>query len=218
MVHRLAPLAACAALLFVCACGGSSRDDAGDVTFDALPLGAFDGYIENTLVPMVVPNDPVNGISVGDVYILWVGEFEVRGFVSFDISALPPPPANVRAATLAIRQFQLRGTPYPTLGSVVIDHVNMGAAFDAADFSSAALDPAFATVTSSGALGYYSVDVRSQIGADQIAGRTRSGFRLRFTNPLGLNTNGVSDAADFNSTEDPEGSGNLPKLSIRYTP
>ena len=208
-------LALSAALLASLSCGGGggSRDTSGDVTLNAPPVGGFDGFIANTLpVPSVFENT-VPGIVVGDLF-----DIESRGFLTFDIGLLPPPPAVVRGAVLEIEQWQVTGAPYPQLGSIWIDHVNLGITFDFLDYDLAPLDAAFATVTSNDALTTYSVDVRSQIGADQVAGRTRSSFRLRFNFPGGHLVNGNTDSADFNDAENHGGSGLVPKLTIVYSP
>ena len=104
------------------------------------------------------------------------------------------------------------------LGAIVIDHVNLGGTFDTLDYDATALDSSFATVTSNDALLTYSIDVRAQIGADQIANRPRSSFRLRFTFPGGHPVNGNTDSGDFNDAEDHAADGVVPTLTIVYTP
>jgi hypothetical protein len=208
-------LAVSAALLASLSCGGGggTRDTSLDVSMNAPPVGGFDGYIVNTF-PLPTPAPGLlPGILVGDLI-----DVESRGFVTFDISLLPPSPAVVRAATLEVEQWQVTGNPYPSLGSVAVDHVNLGPTFDTLDYDAAALDPGFATLTSNGALTTYAIDVRSQVGADQVAGRTRSSFRLRFNFPGGHPVNGNTDSGDFNDAENRGGSGLVPKLTIVYTP
>ena len=209
-------LAVSAALLASLSCGGGggSRDTSLDVSLNAPPVGGFDGFSwGNAAVNFPLPNS-LPGVAVGDF-----GDVEARGFLSFDISLLPPPPAVVRAATLEVEQWQITSNPYPSYGAVVIDHINMGSTYDFLDFDSAALDGAFATVSNSPGLRVIGLDVRSQIGADQVAGRTRSSFRLKFTLPTGVNSNGSNDSADFNDAENHAGAGGIvPKLTIVYSP
>jgi len=183
---------------------------------NALPVANMDGYAWGTAGSNFQVSAGNPGIAVGDLASLT--DYEARGFLTFDISALPPPPAVVRSAVLTIEQWQVAGNPYPTYGSVVIDHLNMGGSFDILDFGAAALDPGFATVSSNPTLGTINIDVRAQVGADQVAGRTRSSFRLRFTFPVPIVANAVHDSANFNDTEDFATSGNVPKLTIVYTP
>lgn len=193
--------------------GGGERDTSGDVTLDAPPVGAFDGYIVATTPFATVMANVLPGIMVGDLI-----DLEARGFLSFNIGALPPPPAVVRAAILEIEQWQVTGTPFPQHGQVWIDHVDLGPTFDTLDFDTAPLDSGFAQVSNSMDRRTYTIDVRSQIGADQIAGRTRSSFRLRFNFLSALTPNGVHDTADFNDAEDHAGDTLVPKLTIVYSP
>lgn len=74
-----------------------------------------------------------------------VGEFNAtvrsRGFVSFDLSAIPANTYCVSAASLVLEQTGVNGTPYGArnLGNVVSEVVDMGIAVAAADYSSAAI-------------------------------------------------------------------------------
>lgn len=217
MCRSFLGVAILAALLAAASCGGGGgeRDTSLDVSMNAPPVGARDGYSwGNAGLNFPIPNG-IPGIAVGDLL-----DHEARGFLTFNIVALPPPPAVVRAAVLEFEQWQVTSNPYPGYGEVVIDHVNMGGAWDLLDFDAVALDSGFDTVSSSPGRQTISIDVRAQIGADQVAGRTESSFRLRFTDfPSGPNSNGSNDSADFNDAENHAGPGGfLPRLRIVYTP
>jgi len=207
--------AAGAAVLFLapsCGGGGDSRDDDTDVVLVAPAVGARDGYIVDSSPTRGVYPNSVPGIQVGDD----ATDVGARGFLTFYIGALPPPPAVVRAATLRIEQWQVIGAPYDTLGALVIDHIEKNGGLTSSDYDVAALEDTFATVSTDPATGGRTVDVRAQIGADQVAGRDYSTFRLRFAIPT--DTDGATDSANFEDVEDHGATGKPPKLTIVYTP
>jgi len=204
------PALGLAATLLLLACGGGGGGGGPDITIDAPPVAALDGSVSVTgVVNTTGVLVPPGGIAVGDDVV----DVAIRGFFAFDISGLPAG-ARVQAATLELRVIGSAGSPTPSLGNVLIDHVAIGPALDAGDYSSAALDAGFATVTSSSLPGTYILDVRSQVGADGIAGRTTSAFRVRFTSPTNNNT--TVDVVLFQDAEDADGSGLLPSLTIAY--
>jgi hypothetical protein len=192
------------------ACGGAGGGGLGPVTTASMPpVGAMDGFIDNN--GLVETTGWLGGILVGDSSL----DNTAQGFLTFDIAALPNG-ADVVEATLTVRQFSTSGTPYPILGAVLIDHVDIGAGLDASDWGTPALDGNFDAVSQNGATGALSVDVTDQIQADVAAGRVRSSFRLGFT--ALTDNDGNQDTAHFQDSEDTEGSGVLPTLIVRYRP
>ena len=193
-------------------CGGGGGDaplvlsEPAIATVDLPPIGALDGFVDNT---GYVTSTGLGGILVGDNSDDHVGQ----GFFTFDSSALPAG-AEILKATLEIRQYGISGYPYADLGVIWLDHVELGGTLDAADWGAPALDGNFAVVSTTPATGPLTADVTDQVAADTHAGRTRSSFRLGFT--ALTDGDGNSDYAAFQDSEDSEGSGLLPRLTVRY--
>lgn len=150
-------------------------------------------------------------IRVGDS----TGDDERRGFLRFDLSALPAG-AEIVEARVHIGQENVVGAPFTTMGAVIVDHVNMGAGFSIADFGAVPLTFGIGVLSSSSTLGARVVDVTDAVEADIAAGRTRSDFRLRFG--VGTDADGVQDYVDFNDADDQGGSGLIPYLRVEYFP
>ena len=107
------------------------------------------------------------------------GNPSYRGFASFDIGSLPPERIGLSHAELNLGLSVLYGTPFATLGPLLLESVR----FDAVGASAFLAVPRgpVATVTGLAALDdTASVDVLSAVQADAADG-TRSQFRLRFT-------------------------------------
>ncbi len=115
---------------------------------------------------------------------------------------------------LRMHQSAVIGAPYATLGSVIVDHVDIGLTLDAADFGAAALQAGVGLLSSDATVGPKSLDVTSQVLADIAAARPRSGFRLRF--PVASDADAADDFAQFNDGEDSFGNGLLPFLIVSY--
>ena len=76
----------------------------------------------STRLPCAIPAPGLlPGILVGDL-----DRHRVTWFRDVRHLAAAASPAVVRAAALDIEQWQVTGNPYPSLGSVVVDHVNLG--------------------------------------------------------------------------------------------
>jgi len=199
------PCLLAAVLLAACGGGGGSAPTY-ELTFGS--VAGLDGIVE---ADGTVYEDDAYGISCGQID-LNVG---VRGFVVFDITGLPVD-ATIVAATLTLRQFQISGSPYAKLGgAIVLDRIDIGAVLDAGDYSSVAYESGFGTLSTSEALGTRSLEVGPQVQADRTAGHDLSSYRLRFV----IEADGTvsADYANFNSQENPDGSGVTPTLTVYYT-
>jgi hypothetical protein len=176
------------------------------VTATCPPIGALDGFVDET---GFVAATGFLGIMVGDN----AQGHTAQGFLTFDLSALVPG-AVIDAATLEVGQYAISGAPYADLGSIWLDHVELGGTLVAADWGNTALDGNFALLSSTSALGTLRADVKDQVQADVHAGRTRSSFRLGFT--ALTDGDGVMDVAHLQDAEDAAGSGVLPTLIVRF--
>jgi hypothetical protein len=158
------------------------------------------------------------GAFVGDVQPLGSNpsnQFQ-RGFVSFT-RALPPG-ATLVSATLELSPITFFGTPdlatlMTTMGNVVADHVDLGAALDATDFAAAALQSDIGTVLTSVTFGAVFLDVTASVLNDIANARPRSEFRVRFQN-LSDNDSG-QDSAEFGNSASPAVF--APHLTLTFT-
>ena len=103
-----------------------------------------------------------------------------RGFFGFDISPVSPS-ETITGAVVRIFQAAVLGDPYATLGEVVVDHVDVGPALDAGDYTLAPLTTGVGTISTNATLERKTLVVGAQVAADQAAGRGLSHFRLRFS-------------------------------------
>jgi len=154
-------------------------------------------------------SDGAYAIRVGDSG----GNDARRGFLRFDLSSIPAG-ATIEDAELRIGQYSVVGTPYTSLGAVLVDHVTMGVNFDAADWGAAALAPNIGTLSSDSTLQEKSLNVTSRVLDDLNDGRTTSDFRLRFA--LTTDFDGANDYAEFNDLDDTAGNGQIPQLIVSY--
>jgi hypothetical protein len=106
------------------------------------------------------------------------GNSTYRGFVTFDLSALPAQIQALSAAQLSMSIDTIRGTPFATLGNLLADHVR----FDSIDleaFQSGALGSAITVSSSATAGSQLSLDVLTPVQSD-LAARGHSQFRFHF--------------------------------------
>jgi len=141
-----------------------------------------------------------------------VGNSPDRGFYSFEIQSIPAG-ATIVSATLRAYQTSVIGDPYTTLGNVIVDHLDYGAALNASAFDAAALASNIGTLSSTPTLEYKALDVTASVVADRAAARARSQFRLRFS-PLELGPGFANRLAVFDVGT---GAGaNPPQLVVVY--
>ncbi|MFN2166763.1 MAG: CARDB domain-containing protein, partial [Anaerolineae bacterium] len=144
-------------------------------------------------------------------------ELVIRGFMSFDLSGIPAG-ADVTDIELRFYQVNVTGSPYSKLGNLLFKHVDFGsslnnAAFDAPELASATLSP------HTGAGQWYIITantVADWIEADLAAGRSRFQVRLQFSSET--DGDGMQDTASIEPAENYFGTGNVPQLTITYSP
>lgn len=157
----------------------------------------LDGYVldDNSSVD----TDPVGGgPKTGDLDPILGPRLVARQFYSFGWTNIPST-VNVRTATLRLYQANVEGFPYTNLGSVVVDHVNYGAALDSADYNAAALTSNIGTLSTNDTEEYKTLSVTTSVASD-LAGRTRSQFRLMFSAENSVNFD--DDYTQFTDAED----------------
>jgi len=125
-------------------------------------------------------------VCIGDT---GVGGDQYKGFMSFDLAALPTSMAQLTKARLSFQITQRPGNPFNGLGALTLDH----AAFEAIGpdaFQADAL-AALGRIATSGNTGtVLQVDVRTALSAD-VGNRAKSQFRLAFEQVT--NDNGNAD-------------------------
>jgi hypothetical protein len=107
------------------------------------------------------------------------GNSTYRGFLTFELGSLPTGALQVSAAQLRLSVDTIVGSPFPTLGTLGVEHVRYESiglsAFNAAPFGG------FIDISTSAGQGDpLSADVSSALAQD-LAERERSQFRFRFT-------------------------------------
>jgi hypothetical protein len=175
--------------------GTAARGPYGDVSFFGgdLLVGDNDGYQPNQLL---------------------------RGLVTFNIKAIPRA-STITSAMLQMDQCLVRGSPFTTLGQVVVDHVPVETTPDTSVFDTTATAPGIAVLSSDTSTGLKLAAVTTSIAADRSAGDTLTSFRLRFSSADG-NDNGTSDNVVFrpdstvNYACQPFVSGHAPLLIVSF--
>ena len=199
--------------LLLPACGGGAGNPS-PITVTLLGTEALNGNVSNqggvsltgTLGEQIVGDSYV---SVGPVF------FSYRLFVSFDLSSLPPG-ATVTTATLSLYQTRTVGTPYATLGPLLVDHVVYGGVLDPGSYSrSFPTGQGLGPLATDATVGTKSLLVSAVVQDDLASGRGRSQFRVRFTAENDGST--TTDLANFRLYAS-SGLGNEPRLVVTYLP
>ncbi len=191
----------CLAVLLV-ACGGDKKDKTpiqGSMLLGSEPL---DGSVNGNGV-IDINDDAVAGDNVGNA--------EVRGFISFDISVIPAG-AQIVEAILTVTQNAVAGDPYGLWGPCEIDHVTLGGALDAGDFTGGSLNLNIGPISTDASLSAKTLNVTAQVALDITQGRSFTDFRLHFNGMPGSNADGVEDSARFGTSLGP----NVPTLEVTY--
>jgi|LGOV01.1.fsa_nt_gb hypothetical protein len=207
---------------------GDGDVDGGDLAAlaanpDLLDLSVFASGFGKTDCPVIVTLNSTSGldgfVTSGESAVTWsqimVGDtsanVSVRGFLSFDISSIPPF-ANIVSATLRAYQEAVTRTPYADLGNVIVDHLDYGTTLDGTDYDLAALQSNVGTLSDNPTIEYKTLDVTTRVEADINDGRARSQYRLLYPTPT--DGDSLRDAAFFTSAY--PGTGNLPELVVTY--
>ena len=179
------------ALALACAKG---TDPSSTVVLKLNSTDSLDGWAQSNAAVFVHGGGPL----VGDFPTAQPG-VGYREFYSFDLGTIPAN-AIITSATLRLYQQQVDGTPYTSLGNVVVDHVSFGAVLQATEYLAAPLASAIGVISSDTSRGYKDLNVLSRVTADIAAARSRSQFRIRFSNQ-DTNGDGVNDFALFTDAE-----------------
>ncbi|HEY4484710.1 MAG TPA: hypothetical protein VI702_00100, partial [Nitrospiria bacterium] len=140
----------------------------------------------------------------------------VRGFYSFDIQRIPSN-AKITSAALNLFQRQIFGDPYATLGHIIVDHLDYGPALDGSVYNMAALTENIGTLSTDPAVEYKKLGVTGSVQNDHVSSRTRSQYRLRFSDQE-TDGDAVSDVARFTDAENIVVPRNPPQLMITVAP
>jgi len=134
-----------------------------------------------------------------------------RGFVSFDISSIPSGKV-IDEANLRLYQGEVVGTPYSSLGSLILDHLDYGDSLGNEDLNASAISSNIGTLTSNATVEWKDLIVTNALKADISSGRSRSQYRLRFT----TEATGADAWARFESADNYMSTGNRPQLVVKY--
>lgn len=138
-----------------------------------------------------------------------------RGFISFDLSKMPTY-SKIVSATLRIYQTKVVGNPFGSeTGFLKIDHLNFGDSLDEADYNATPISSGFADVSKNRTIGWKETEVTSPVIEDVGSNRKLSQFRLHFEKE----DKGTTDSGDyvyFESSDNSEGTTNIPQLLIKY--
>lgn len=186
-MHLRYPMVLLATALLGSGCGGGGGED-GPVTVTLLTTPALVGTLSSTgfLTPQ--------SLGMGDRTPPGSAEFTFRGFLTFDLAALPPG-ATVLSATLTLHQIYVSGMPYDTLGALLVDQVVFGTVLEAGAYGRTFPTSQGVLVSLDETLGPKVVDATTQVQADLASGRTLSQWRLRFA--LEGDGNTRADQADM---------------------
>ncbi len=138
-----------------------------------------------------------------------------RGFMSFDLSAIPRQ-SRIQKAELRFYQVRVGGDPYGKLGRLVLEHVAYGDRLTDAAFHVAPMD-ALVLAPQTGRRSWYVVAspvLAEWIAEDRAAGRNRLQVRLRWEQET--DGDGREDWASIESPENFFGTGNAPELKVTY--
>jgi hypothetical protein len=188
-----------------------AASDRGTVVLES--EGPLDGYWSNdnrgsTRHDILAANAEFNPAGVE---VVW------RGFMSFDLSAIPWP-RSIQAAELRFFQVRVGGNPYGKLGRLVLEHVAYGARLDDAAFHQAPMDTLVLNPQTQRKTWYVvaAPKLRQWIAQDIASGRGRFQVRIRWERET--DGDGEEDWASIESPENFFGTGNEPRLTVTYGP
>ncbi|WP_372523261.1 hypothetical protein [Sulfuricaulis sp.] len=145
-----------------------------------------------------------------------------RQLYSFDIANISTS-TTITSATLRLYQCDVQGSPYTSLGNVIVDQMNYGGVFDpfGSAYSGGAVALDIGILSTTPILGYRSLNVTIPVQNDLTASRVRSQYRLHFSTQ-DFNFDGNDDFAQFTDAEDSLCAGTTtnqpPQLAITLRP
>lgn len=137
----------------------------------------------------------------------------IRGFVSFEIGAIPPG-STVLSATLTLHQYYVGGAPYTKLGDLMLDHVIYGAVLEAGAYTRPPLASDIGVLSNSPTLGARSLDVTTRVQNDLNSSHPQTQYRARFA--IENSGDAISDFCDFYSPSSTSPAGGRPTLVVTY--
>jgi hypothetical protein len=188
--------------------GGADR---GTVVLES--EGPLDGYRSNDgrgsiRYDILAANAEINPAGVE---VVW------RGFMSFDLSAIPRR-SPVRRAELRFFQVRVGGDPYGKLGRLVLEHVAYGDRLTDAAFYVEPMD-ALVLEPQTERRSWYVVAspvLAEWIAEDLASERNRLQLRVRWEQET--DGDGREDYVSIESPENFFGTGNAPELTVTYSP
>jgi len=185
-----------------------------DVTVTLNSQAALDGFrANNNGGNNTVDIRAGNGVMFGSPS----QELVIRGFMSFDLSGIPAG-ATILGIELRFFQAQVNGNPYGKLGNPLLKHVDYGSSLDQADYNTPEMHSAtLAPHTAPGE--WYAITsstIANWIEQDLAAGRSRLQMRLQFATET--DGDGSQDTVSFESGDNYFGTGNVPQITITYSP
>jgi hypothetical protein len=197
----------------LCGTGGTGSSSGPTPTTRNFPSdAALDGMVFSNGAVVALGGAPFTGDN--DLVINGVS---ARQFFSFDLSTLAAA-AQPTAAHVYLRQAAVRGTPYASLGGLLLEAVNYGGSLDAGDFGLAPVAPGTpgANVLSTTAtIEWKSLDVLAALAAARQAGLPYLQVRLRFAG-LDSDANGGDDAVEMGDAEGSAHASSAPYLRVTY--
>jgi len=177
-------------------------DDSGERKIVTIQSGVNDGYVTSRN-QVVDKSDIKIGRDAREVS---------RGFVSFDLSDMPPK-SEISSAKLRLFETKNMGVPLRN-GSLLVDHLTYGETLDSTDYSVASILSNIASLTKDSRTKWHEADVTFAIKEDVINNRPRSQFRIHYE--IELTKEGAHDAIYFESRDNQSRSGRPPQLEIEY--
>ena len=172
--RRLLTASALVAVLILAGCPGTERMTSPsnqiitDTISAALPQtgSVWSGAEGSGLNALAFPN---SDILVGD-QDAFVNGTAVRGFIGFDLTALPKN-ISIQQATLTATQCAFSNDPFGNLGEVIVQHVSYPVPLDTTPFFIAPLDATLDTLSTTTTFGVRTVVVTLAVTADYAASR-----------------------------------------------
>jgi multidrug efflux pump subunit AcrA (membrane-fusion protein) len=192
-----------AAALSCAGCGGSGEGAPPETVTVSLPsAAAVDGTVDGD--GTAFPSG--QAVRAGDTS----ANASLRGFLSFPLGAVPPGAVLV-SARLRVRQSAVVGTPYATLGFLLVEPVDVGMALDPSDHSAPVLPGTVVVLSTEADLGPRDADVSAAVLAAVAMGRPSVDLRVRF--PLATDGDALDGYVEIDDAED-VATGTVPILEV----